>query len=86
MGNSQEEIQFVMQRVMDNLKDAQTKDLKRLLRNLNNIFPLRIEDVDAQKIRTKLFTSLYNTNNSLIGSGAGENTKNIIHAIEEVPV
>lgn len=55
MGNSYEEIQNTMQNVMDNLKDANTADLKRLLRNLQNIFPLRIETVNPLTIRNKLF-------------------------------
>ena len=59
MSNSQEEIQIMMQRVMDNLKDVDTQNLKRLLRNINNIFPLKIEDVNSQTIRNKLFTSVY---------------------------
>lgn len=60
-----------MQRVMDNLKDVDTSRLKKLLRNLNNIFPLRIQDVDPTVIREKLFTSLANTT-------AKKNTKNKI--------
>ena len=31
---------------MGNLKDVHTDDLRRLLRNLNHIFPMKIEDVD----------------------------------------
>ena len=58
MSNSQHEIQEVMQKVMDNLKDVDTTKLKRLLRNINNIFPLKIEDVDPVQIRIKLFSSI----------------------------
>lgn len=32
---------------MDNLKDVETNTLKRLYRNLTNIFPIKIEDVDS---------------------------------------
>jgi len=51
----------MMQIVMDNLKDVETKTLKRLLRNLQNIFPIKIEDVDATIIRSKLFSTLSQT-------------------------
>lgn len=57
MSNSYEEIQIVMQAVFDNLKDASTQDLKRLYRNVQNIFPLKIHEVDANIIRDKLFST-----------------------------
>lgn len=47
---------------MDELKDVETVNLKRLLRNMTNIFPLKIEDVDATIVRSKLFSSLVKTN------------------------
>ena len=57
MSNSYEEIQSMMQGVMDNLKDASTSDLKRLYRNVQNIFPLKIHEVEPGVIRTKLFAT-----------------------------
>lgn len=47
---------------MDNLKDVETNNLKRLLRNMTNIFPNKIEDVEAEIVREKLFHSLVKTN------------------------
>lgn len=47
---------------MDNLKDVETVNLKRLLRNMTNIFPLKIEDVDAELVREKLFHSFVKSN------------------------
>ena len=44
--DSVEEIQQKMQLVMDNLKDVDTTQLKRLLRNIQNIFPLKLADID----------------------------------------
>lgn len=55
MSNTYEEIQIVIQGVFDNLKDASTHDLKRLYRNVQNIFPLKIHEVDPNIIREKLF-------------------------------
>ena len=57
MSNSYEEIQSIMQGVMDNLKDASTSDLKRLYRNVQNIFPLKIHEVEPAVIRRKLFAT-----------------------------
>jgi hypothetical protein len=48
---------------MDNLKDVDTSKLKKLLRNINNIFPLKIEDVNPVEIREKLFTSIVEEKN-----------------------
>lgn len=64
MGNSYQEIQDMMQGVMDILKDVETVSLKRLYRNVQNIFPLKIEDVNPVQIRTKLFSSLVKSLNS----------------------
>lgn len=57
MSNSYEEIQEVMQSVFDSLKDANTHDLKRLYRNVQNIFPLKITEIEAEMIRKKLFAT-----------------------------
>ena len=57
MSNSYDEIQLSIQSVFDNLKDATTHDLKRLYRNVQNIFPLKINEIDPSMIRTKLFTT-----------------------------
>eukprot|EP01016_Furgasonia_blochmanni_P045391 TRINITY_DN6390_c0_g1_i1.p1 TRINITY_DN6390_c0_g1~~TRINITY_DN6390_c0_g1_i1.p1 ORF type:complete len:265 (+),score=33.46 TRINITY_DN6390_c0_g1_i1:82-876(+) len=54
---SEDEIQVMLQSVWDNMKDVETKDLKRLVRNLQNIFPLNFDDCDPYIIRQKLFSS-----------------------------
>lgn len=48
---------------MNNLKDVDTSKLKKLLRNINNIFPIKIEDVNSNQIREKLFSSIVEEKN-----------------------
>ncbi|KRX03151.1 hypothetical protein PPERSA_10232 [Pseudocohnilembus persalinus] len=58
VNNSFDEIQEVIQNVMDHIKDVETVNLKRLLRNLTGIFPSSIEQVDPMMVRQKMFQTL----------------------------
>ncbi|KAL4461442.1 hypothetical protein ABPG74_016066 [Tetrahymena malaccensis] len=66
MGNTVEEIQEVMQAVMDEFKDVDTTALKRLYRNLQNIFNMKLEDVRASEIRNRLFTTLVKNQSTMM--------------------
>ena len=46
------------------MKDVETTSLKKLFRNLTNIFTMKLEDVDPYLIRNKLFSTLVKTNNN----------------------
>jgi hypothetical protein len=58
---------------MNNLKDVDTSKLKKLLRNINNIFPIKIEDVNPVLIREKLFSSIVEEKNEKL-HGSKKNT------------
>ena len=54
MSNSYEEIQEMIERVMEHLKDAEEAELKRMVRNMSTLFPLKIEQVNEEEIRKKV--------------------------------
>lgn len=60
---------------MDELKDVETTSLKKLLRNLQNIFNMKLEEVRASQIRQKLFSTLVKTN---LNATASQNNNNTI--------
>lgn len=68
VSDSYDSIIAVIQKVFDDMKEVETKDLKRLVRNMNNIFPLKLSDVDSNKIKHKLFSHLVEIKDSTVKS------------------
>lgn len=54
MSNSYEEIQEMIERVMEHLKDAGEAELKRMVRNMSTLFPFKLEQVNEEEIRKKV--------------------------------
>lgn len=72
MSSTRDEIQEMIEQVFKQMKDLETKHLKRLLKNAQYLFPKNIEDVDPLEIKRKLVASFNEkTTNNKVSSATG---------------
>jgi hypothetical protein len=57
VSSTRDEIQEMIEIVFKEMKDLETRHLKRLLKNAQYLFPKEIEDVEAPEIKKKLVES-----------------------------